>query len=59
MVGNIIIINLRVVFFTTSAKYFKDIFFILHLSISVLPLNISSLLKYTSFVIITLLYGGI
>ena len=40
-------------------KYFKDIFFILYLSVSVLPLNISSLLKYTSFIIITLLYKGI
>ena len=46
-------------FFTTFTKYFKDIFFILYLSVSVLPLNISSSLKYISFVIIILLYGGI
>ena len=47
------------VFLTIFTKYFKDIFFILYLSISVLPLNTFSLLKYISFVIITLLYGGI
>ena len=59
MVGNIVIVALRVALLTIFTKYFKDIFFILHLSISVLPSNTSSLLKYTSFVIITLLYGGI
>ena len=59
MVGNVIVVALRVVFFTIFIKYFKDIFFILHLSILVLPLNIFSLLKYISFIIIILLYGGI
>ena len=47
------------VFFIIFIKYFKDIFFILYLSISVLLLNTFSLLKYTSFIIIILLYGGI
>ena len=46
-------------FFTTFIKYFKDIFFMLYLSISVLPLNIFFSLKYIFFVIIILLYGGI
>ena len=59
MVGNIIIIVLRVVFFTIFIKCFKNIFFTLYLSISVLPSNIFSLLKCMSLVIITLLYGGI
>ena len=52
-------ITLRVVFLTTFTKCSKDIFFISHLSISVLPSNISSLLKYISFIIIILLYRGI
>ena len=47
------------VFFTIFTKCFKDIFFILYLSVLVLPLNIFSLLKCISFVIIILLYGGI
>ena len=47
------------VLFIIFTKYSKDIFFISHLNISVLLLNISSLLKYTSFIIITLLYKGI
>ena len=47
------------VFLIISIKYFKDIFFILYLSILVLPLNTFSLLKCISLVIITLLYGGI
>ena len=59
MVGNIIIIALYMVFFTIFIKYFKDIFFILYLSVLVLPLNTFSLLKYTSLIIIILLYGGI
>ena len=59
MFSNIIIVIIRVAFFTISAKYSKDIFFILYLSILVLPSNTYSLLKYTSFVIITLLYKGI
>ena len=59
MVGNIIIITLCMVFFTIFIKCFKDIFFILYLSISVLPLNTFFLLKYISLIIITLLYGGI
>ena len=45
--------------FIISTKYFKNIFFILYLNISVLSLNIFSLLKYTSFIIIILLYKGI
>ena len=59
MINNTIIVTLRIVFFTISTKCFKDIFFISHLSISVLLSNTSSLLKYISFVIIILLYGGI
>ena len=59
MIGNIIIIALYMVFFMTFVKYFKDIFFILYLSILVLPSNTFSLLKCISFVIIILLYGGI
>ena len=59
MVNNAIIIALCVVFFTTFTKYSKDIFFISYLSTSVLLLNISSLLKYISLVIIFLLYKGI
>ena len=31
MVGNAVIVAIRVVFFTTFAKYFKNIFFISHL----------------------------
>ena len=59
VVNNTIIITLPMVFFIIFTKYFKDIFFISHFSISVLPSNIFSLLKYISFVIITLFYGGI
>ena len=59
MVSNVVIIALRVVFFTIFIKYFKDIFFILYLSVLVLLLNIFSSLKYTSFIIIILLYRGI
>ena len=59
MIGSVIIIALRVVFFTIFTKCFKDIFFTLHFSISVLPSNTFSLLKCISLVIITLLYGGI
>ena len=59
MVGNIIIIVLYMVFFTIFVKCFKNIFFILYLSILVLPLNTSFLLKCISFIIIILLYGGI
>ena len=59
MVGSVINIALRVVFFTIFVKCFKDIFFTLYLNVLVLPSNIFSLLKYMSFVIITLLYGGI
>ena len=59
VINNIIIITLRVVFFIIFIKYFKDIFFILYLSISVLPSNTFSLLKCTSFIIIILLYRGI
>ena len=59
MVGNVIVITLRVAYFTIFIKCFKDIFFILHLSVLVLPLNIFSLLKCTSLIIIILLYGGI
>ena len=59
VVGNAIIVTLRIVFFTIFIKYFKDIVFILHLNISVLLLNTSSSLKCISFVIIILLYRGI
>ena len=59
MISSIIIITLRMAFFTISTKYSKDIFFILYLSISVLLSNTFSLLKYISFIIITLLYKGI
>ena len=59
MVGSTVIIALYVVLFIIFIKCFKDIFFISHLSISVLPLNIFFLLKYIFFIIITLLYGGI
>ena len=59
MVGNIVIVAVYVAFFTISVEYFKKIFFMLHLRDSVLPLNIFSLLKCMSLVIITLLYGGI
>ena len=59
MVGNIIIVALCMVFFIIFTKYFKDIFFISHLSISVLLLNTFSLLKCIFFIIIILLYGGI
>ena len=59
VVGNIIIIALRIIFFMIFIKCFKDIFFILYLSISVLLLNISSSLKCISLVIITLSYRGI
>ena len=57
MVGNIVIIVLRVVFFTIFIKCFKDIFFILYFSILVLPLNVFSSLKCTSFIMIILLYA--
>ena len=59
VIGNVIIVALYVVFFTIFVKYFKDIFFMLYLSVLVLPLNTFSSLKCTSFVIIILLYGGI
>ena len=59
VVGNAIIITLYVVFLTIFTKYFKDIFFILYLSISVLPSNTFFLLKCISLIIIILLYGGI
>ena len=59
VVNSVIIITLRMVFFTIFIKYFKDIFFISHLSISVLPLSTFSLLKYIALIIIILLYGGI
>ena len=57
--SNIIIIALRVALFIIFTKYFKNIFFISHLNISVLLLNTFSSLKYTSLIIIILLYGGI
>ena len=59
MVNNIIIITLRIILFIIFTKYFKNIFFILYLNISVLLLNTFSLLKYISFIIIILLYRGI
>ena len=59
MVGSIVIIALRVVLFIIFIKYFKDIFFISHLNVLVLPSNTFSLLKCIFFIIITLLYGGI
>ena len=59
VVGNAVIIALRVVFFTIFIKCFKNIFFILYLSILILPLNTFSLLKCTSLIIIILLYKGI
>ena len=59
MVGNVVVIALRVVFFTIFIKCFKDIFFMLYLSVLVLLLNTFFLLKCMSFVIIILLYGGI
>ena len=46
-------------FLTIFTKYSKDIFFISYLNVYVLLSNTFSLLKYTSFIIITLLYGGI
>ena len=59
VVGSTVIITLRMAFFTIFTKCFKDIFFILYLNVLVLSLNTFSLLKYTSFIIIILLYGGI
>ena len=59
VINNVIIITLYMVFFIIFIKCFKDIFFILYLSILVLLLNISSLLKCISFIIIILLYRGI
>ena len=59
MVGNVIIIAVYMAFFTIFTKYFKDIFFMSHLNILVLPSNTSSSLKYASFIIIILLYKGI
>ena len=59
MVGSIIIVILRMVFFIIFTKCFKDIFFMLYLNVLVLLLNIFSLLKCMSFVIIILLYKGI
>ena len=59
MVSNTIVITVHMVIFTIFTKYSKDIFFTMLLSILVLPLNTFSLLKYISFIIITLLYGGI
>ena len=53
------IVTLCVAFFMTFTKCSRNIFFILYLIISVLPLNTFSLLKYASFVIIILLYRGI
>ena len=47
------------VFFIIFTKCFKDIFFMLYLSILVLLSNTFSLLKYIFLVIIILLYGGI
>ena len=58
MVNNIIIVVLRMVFFTIFTKCSKDIFFTLYLSVLVLLLNTFSLLKCVFFIIITLLYGG-
>ena len=59
MIGSAIIVILRMVFFMIFIKCFKDIFFILHLSVLVLPSNTFSLLKCTFFIIIILLYRGI
>ena len=58
MVSNIVIVALCVVFFIIFIKCFKDIFFILYLSILVLLLNIFFIKVYV-LVIIVLLYGGI
>ena len=58
MVGNIVIVALRMVFFIIFAKNFKDIFFTLYLNISVLLSNISFLLKYISLVIIIFIIRG-